>query len=211
MSNLLYLSSSIFAEQGNSSQLADNFIRQWQSANPQGQITHLDLTSTPLPQLDQNLAGAFFTEQQHRSVEQQTLVARSDALIAELKAADIVVIGLPMYNFGVPSQFKSWVDHIARAGITFKYTEQGAVGLLSNKPVLVFAARGGRYANTGNDHQEPFLRQFFGFIGLNDVRFIFAEGVNMGEEAKNKALSDAQTETDLLVKTMLKQATPQPA
>jgi|SRR5690554_20093 len=211
MSNLLYLSSSIFAEQGNSSQLADNFIRQWQSANPQGEVVHRDLTSAPLPQLDQTLAAAFFTEPQQRSAEQKELVARSDALIAELKAANIVVIGLPMYNFGVPSQFKSWVDHIARAGITFKYTEQGAVGLLTNKPVLVFAARGGRYSSTGNDHQEPFLRQFFGFIGLSDVRFIFAEGVNMGEEAKSKALSDAQTETELLVETMLRQATPQPA
>jgi len=127
------------------------------------------------------------------------MVAESDALIAELKEAELVVIGLPMYNFGVPTQFKSWIDNIARAGVTFRYTETGPEGLIANKPVIVFAARGGLYANTPQDHQEPFVRQFFSFIGVNDVRFVYAEGVNMGDEAKAKALAHARSEIDTLV------------
>lgn len=200
MASLLYISSSIFGDNGNSSQLAAEFIQRWQAQNPQGQVVERNLTATPLPHLDGARVGAFFTPADQRTAEQQAIVAESDGLIAELRDADVVVIGLPMYNFGVPSQFKAWVDNIARAGITFKYTESGPVGLLDNKPVLVFAARGGIYANTTNDHQEPFVRQFLGFIGLTDVQFVFAEGVNMGDEAKHKALQGARAQIDGLLK-----------
>lgn len=200
MASLLYISSSIFGDNGNSSQLAAEFIQRWQAQNPQGQVVERNLTATPLPHLDGARVGAFFTPADQRTAEQQAIAAESDGLIAELRDADVVVIGLPMYNFGVPSQFKAWVDNIARAGITFKYTESGPVGLLDNKPVLVFAARGGMYANTPNDHQEPFVRQFLGFIGLTDVQFVFAEGVNMGDEAKHKALQGARAQIDGLLK-----------
>lgn len=199
MATLLYVSSSIFGDNGNSSRLANDFIQRWQTANPRGQVVERNLTNKPLPHLDGNRVGAFFTPADQRSAEQQALVAESDALVAELRDADVVVIGLPMYNFGVPSQFKAWIDNIARAGITFKYTEAGPVGLLENKPVLVFAARGGMYANTPNDHQEPFVRQFLGFVGLTDVQFVFAEGVNMGDDAKTKALQGARGEIDGLL------------
>lgn len=199
MATLLYIGSSIFGDNGNSSQLASAFIQRWQATNPQGRVVERSLTATPLPHLDGNRVGAFLTPAEQRTTEQQALVAESDGLIAELRNADIVVIGLPMYNFGVPSQFKAWMDNIARAGITFKYTESGPVGLLDNKPVRVFAARGGIYANTPNDHQEPFVRQFLGFIGLTDVQFIFAEGVNMGDEAKAKALQGAHAEINGLL------------
>ena len=200
MASLLYISSSIFGDNGNSSQLAAEFVQRWQAQNPQGQVVERNLTATPLPHLDSARVGAFFTPADQRTAEQEAIAAESDGLIAELRDADVVVIGLPMYNFGVPSQFKAWVDNIARAGITFKYTESGPVGLLDNKPVLVFAARGGIYANTTNDHQEPFVRQFLGFIGLTDVQFVFAEGVNMGDEAKYKALQGARAQIDGLLK-----------
>lgn len=196
MATLLYISSSIFGDNGNSSQLAGEFIQRWQASNPNGQVVHRDLTDNPLPHLDGSRVGAFFTPAEQRSAAQQDAVAESDVVVAELRNADVVVIGLPMYNFGVPSQFKAWVDNIARAGITFKYTDTGPVGLLDNKPVVVFAARGGLYANTPNDHQEPFVRQFLGFIGLTDVKFVFAEGVNMGDEAKEKALQGARAQID---------------
>lgn len=196
MATLLSISSSIFGDQGNSSQLATEFVRRWQARNPQGTVIHRDVGSSPLPHLDSNRVGAFFTPAEQRSAEQQAIVAQSDELIAELNNADAIVIGLPMYNFGVPSQFKAWIDHVARAGVTFKYTDTGPVGLIANKPVVVFAARGGLYANTPNDHQEPFMRQFLGFIGLTNVRFVYAEGVNMGDEPKAAALTTARDAID---------------
>jgi FMN-dependent NADH-azoreductase len=202
MATLLYLSSSIFGDHGNTSQLANNFIQRWQAATPQGRVVERNLAANPLPHLDGARVSAFFTPADQRSAEQQAVVAESDALIAELNAADLVVIGLPMYNFGVPSQFKAWIDNVARAGITFKYTDTGPVGLVADKPVLVFSARGGLYANTPNDHQEPFLRQFLGFIGLTDVRFVFAEGVNMGDDAKTKALAGARQQIGSLLETI---------
>ena len=202
MSTLLYISSSLFGDQGNSSQLAREFIQRWQAGHPGSRVIERDLTASPLAHLDGARVGAFFTPAEQRSAAQQAMVAESDALIAELNAADLVVIGLPMYNFGVPTQFKAWVDNIARAGVTFRYTDNGPVGLVENKPVIVFAARGGLYANTPHDHQEPFVRQFFGFIGVNDVRFVYAEGVNMGDDAKAKALADARAEIDTLVNTV---------
>ena len=113
-------------------------------------------------------------------------------LIAELKAADHVVLGLPMYNFGIPSQLKSWIDHVARAGITFRYTENGPQGLLDDKPVTVLAARGGLYAGTENDTVTPYIKLFFGFVGITDVSFVFTEGLNMGDESKEKAMSEAR-------------------
>ncbi|MFN3712179.1 MAG: FMN-dependent NADH-azoreductase [Alcanivoracaceae bacterium] len=192
MATLLYLSSSIFGDHGNTSQLASGFIQRWQAANPQGRVVERNLTANPLPHLDGDRVGAFFTPADQRSAEQQAAITESDALVTELNDADLVIIGLPMYNFGVPSQFKAWIDNVARAGVTFKYTDTGPVGLVANKPVLVFSARGGVYANTPNDHQEPFLRQFLGFIGLTDVRFVFAEGVNMGDDVKAKALEGAR-------------------
>ncbi|PKM22935.1 MAG: FMN-dependent NADH-azoreductase [Gammaproteobacteria bacterium HGW-Gammaproteobacteria-14] len=199
MATLLSISSSIFGDQGNTSQLAGEFVARWQAQNPQGSVVHRDVGSNPLPHLDSSRVGAFFTPAEQRSAEQQAVVAQSDALIAELNNADAIVIGLPMYNFGVPSQFKAWIDHVARAGVTFKYTDTGPVGLLADKPVIVFAARGGLYANTPNDHQEPFMRQFLGFIGLNDVRFVYAEGVNMGDEPKAKALAGARNAMDAVL------------
>lgn len=200
MATLLYISSSIFGNDGNSSQLAREFIQRWQATNPRVQVVERNLTASPLPHLNDERFGAFLTPADQRSAEQQALVAESDALVAELRDADIVVLGLPMYNFGVPSQFKAWMDNIARAGITFKYTETGPVGLLDTKPVLVFAARGGMYANTPNDHQEPFVRQFLGFIGLTDVHFVFAEGMNMGDDVKAEALQSARDKIDGLLK-----------
>ncbi|MDF1628599.1 MAG: NAD(P)H-dependent oxidoreductase [Alcanivoracaceae bacterium] len=200
MATLLHISSSIFGDNGNSSQLSKAFIERWQAANPQGQVLQRNLTEQPLAHLDGNRVGAFVTPAEQRTAEQQAHVDESDALIAELRSADIVVIGLPLYNFGVPSQFKAWMDNIARAGITFKYTDSGPVGLLDNKPVRVFAARGGIYANTPNDHQEPFVRQFLSFIGLTDVQFVFAEGVNMGDDAKAKALQGAHAKIDALLR-----------
>jgi FMN-dependent NADH-azoreductase len=123
-------------------------------------------------------------------------VALDDALIAEVAAADVIVIGVPMYNFGVPAQLKNWIDAVARAGVTFKYTESGPVGLVQGKKVYVALTRGGLYRNTPADTQVPYLKTFLGFIGLTDVQFIYAEGLAMGPEAEQKALASAQSQIE---------------
>ena len=157
-----------------------------------------DLASEPVPHLDAARFMSFLAKPEDRSAEQAAVVAFSDALIDELRRADVLVIGLPMYNLGVPSTLKSYFDHIARAGATFKYTETGPKGLLEGKKAYVFATRGGRYAGTPLDSQTDYVRIFLGFIGITDVEFIYAEGLNMGDEAKNNALASAQRELEKL-------------
>ena len=111
-------------------------------------------------------------------------MALDDALIAEIQAADVVVLGVPMYNFGVPAQLKNWIDAISRAGVTFRYTEQGPEGLLKGKTVYVALTRGGKYRNTPADTQVPYLKTVFTFLGLTDVHFVYAEGLSMGFDAE---------------------------
>ena len=152
-----------------------------------------DLSAQPIPHLDGERVGAFFTPAEERTAEQQQVDDFSLTLIEELKAADHVVLGLPMYNFGIPSQLKSWIDHVARAGITFRYTENGPQGLLDDKPVTVLAARGGLYAGTDNDTVTPYIKLFFGFVGITSVELVYAEGLNMGDEAKEKAMQEAKS------------------
>jgi FMN-dependent NADH-azoreductase len=127
------------------------------------------------------------------------VVGYSDALIAELKAADTIVLGLPMYNFGLPSQLKAYFDHVARAGVTFKYTEKGAVGLLGGKKAYVFAARGGLYAGTLADTQTAYVRDFLAFLGITDVKFVYAEGLAIGEASKSRSLAAARDALRALV------------
>ena len=119
------------------------------------------------------------------------LLIASDDAIAQVSAADVILLGVPMYNFGVPSQLKAWFDRIARAGVTFKYTDKGPVGLLEDKPVVFFLTRGGMYKDLPHDTQTPYLVNFFNFIGLRNLHFIFAEGLNMGADAAQAALTAA--------------------
>ncbi|MGZ4960588.1 MAG: FMN-dependent NADH-azoreductase [Methylomonas sp.] len=192
MKTLLQIHSSIFSSGGNSSQLANAFVAQWQGNNSNAEIKIRDLARDPLPHLDAQRVTAFLTPPEARTPEQQHFADESDALINEIKQSDIIVIGLPMYNFGIPSTLKAYFDQIARAGVTFRYTENGPEGLLTNKQVYVFATRGGMYAGTALDSQTTYVRDFFKFLGIADVEFIFAEGLNMGEANKYKALLLAQ-------------------
>ncbi|WP_370280910.1 FMN-dependent NADH-azoreductase [Pontibacterium sp.] len=197
MSKLLHIKASVFGDEGQSSQLAARYIDQWQQRNLGNEVVVRDLVGDSVPHLDGAVVGAFFTPEEQRSAEQQAIVDFSDTLIKELQDADEIVLGLPLYNFGVPSQMKAYFDHLARAGVTFKYTETGPVGLLEDKPVRVFATRGGLYKDTGMDHQVPFLKQFLGFIGLNNVEVIYAEGLSM-EEVKEDSLAKAREAVDQL-------------
>lgn len=197
MATLLAIKSSIFGDNGNSSLLVNDLISVWQEKNADGKVVVHDFAQNPLPHLDAERVTAIFTDAAERTPAQQALVNFSDQLIRELKEADAIVMGVPMYNFGVPSNLKAWIDHVARAGETFKYTEQGPVGLVNNKPVFVVAARGGQYQGTDLDAQTTFLKTFLGFIGLTNITFIYAEGLNMG--AKDDAFAAAKSKiTDLL-------------
>jgi FMN-dependent NADH-azoreductase len=192
MKTLLQLNSSIFSSGGHSSQLADGFVSRWRSKNLAAQIIVRDLVKDPLPHLDAPRVSAFFTPPDARTAEQRVYVAESDALINELKQSDVIVIGLPMYNFGIPSTLKAYFDQIARAGVTFRYTRTGAEGLLKGKKAYVLATRGGLYAGTARDSQTHYVRDFLNFLGVADVTFVYAEGLNMGEGVKDRALADAR-------------------
>ncbi|MNC48327.1 FMN-dependent NADH-azoreductase [compost metagenome] len=151
-----------------------------------------DLASDPHPVLDEAALGALFTPAEQRSAEQAARVALDDALIAQVQAVDVIVLGVPMYNFGVPVQLKTWIDAIARAGVTFRYTENGPQGLLQGKKVYVALARGGLYRDTPADSQVPYLKSVLAFLGMTDVEFVYAEGLAMGAEGADKAFAAAQ-------------------
>lgn len=184
MHTLLQLKTSLFSNQGESSQLSDAFVAAWCLSHPGAEVVTRDLATNPVPHLDEAGFQAFLAKPEARNTEQQAKVAYSDTLIQEVQAADVLVIGLPMYNLGIPSMLKAWLDHIARAGVTFRYTETGPQGLLSGKKAYVFAARGGKYAGTPLDTATDYMRNILGFIGITDVEFVYAEGLAMGEESK---------------------------
>jgi FMN-dependent NADH-azoreductase len=177
-----------------STRLANELVERLLAANPGAARTLRDLTSNPHPALDEATLGALFTPADQRTPEQQARVAQDDALIAELQAADVVVLGVPMINFGVTSQLKNWLDAVARARVTFAYTDKGPVGLLTGKKVYAVLTRGGIHRNQPSDTQVPYLRTMLGFLGMTDVEFVYAEGLAMGPEAETRALDSARAE-----------------
>jgi FMN-dependent NADH-azoreductase len=193
--NILQINASPRRGDANSTKLAKQVSERLQASHADATLTVRDLGEQPVTVLDETALGALFTPADQRSAEQAAVVAEYDALIAEVQSHDAIVLGVPMYNFGVPVQLKAWIDAIARAGVTFRYTEKGPEGLLKGKTVYVALARGGLYRDTPNDSQVPYLKTVLGFLGLTDVRFIYAEGLNMGPEAAAKGF--AQAEADL--------------
>ena len=189
---LLQLKTSIFFEAGQSNRLADEFVAGWLKRNAGATVIVRDLARDPVPHITAERFQAFLAKPGERTPEQQAVVAYSDALIEELKRADVIVMGLPMYNFAVPSTLKAYFDHIARGGVTFRYTEKGSVGLLTGKKVYVFTARGGFYAGTPNDTETAYVRQFLAFLGMEDVEFVYAEGLAISAASKEAALSLAR-------------------
>ena len=191
MKTLLQIRSSIFSEGGQSSLLADRFVAEWLERNPGSKVIVRDLARDPVPHLNAARFGAFLSKPGERTPEQQEVVAYSDGLIAELKQADVVVLGLPMYNFGIPSTLKAYFDHVARSGVTFSYSAKGPVGLLTGKEVYVFAARGGLYAGTPRDTETPYVRDFLSFLGMDNIRFVYAEGLAISPASKEESLASA--------------------
>jgi FMN-dependent NADH-azoreductase len=192
MKTLLQLNTSIYSNAGQSTRLADGFVAGRKAIESGLQVIVRDFARDPVPHLTADGFQGFLAKPDARTPEQAKVVAYSDALIDELKRADIIVLGLPMYNFAVPSTLKAYFDHIARAGVTFKYTDKGPVGLLTGKKAYVFAARGGVYLGTTADTQTAYVRDFLGFLGITDVEFVYAEGLAMGEAPRKAALENAQ-------------------
>ena len=203
MSTILYINSSVRSTDSISRQLTGEFVEKLKAAHPGARVIERDLAKNPVPHLSEQMMGAYFTPAEQRSEEQKRTVKLSDDLVAELLSADIVVIGAPMYNFSVSSTLKAWIDHVARAGVTFKYNEQGVpVGLVNGKKFYVFTARGGVYSSgpaKALDFHETYLRGVLGFLGITDVTFVNTEGVAMGAEAANKAMADARSAMAALI------------
>lgn len=198
MKTLLKVQASLFGEQGQSSQLANRFIERWQAEHPAGRIVVRDLNANPVPHITAERFQALIAKAADRTPAQQVLVNESDTLIGELNAADVIVFAIPMYNFSIPSTVRSYFDHIARSGVTFRYTENGPEGLIKNKKAYVFISRGGIYAD-GTDTQVPYLKQFLGFIGLSDLEIIVAQGLDMGPESRARGLDAAHERIAALV------------
>lgn len=196
--NVLQINTSLSGNHSQSTRLAAEFAASLAAQQPGSRVAVRDVAAEPVPHLDGARFGAFIAQPEARTPQQQAVVDYSDALIAELKRADVLVLGLPMYNFGVPSQLKSWFDHIARAGQTFRYTANGPEGLIKGKKAYVFATRGGLYAGTKLDTQTNYVRDFLRFIGIDEVEFVYAEGLAISETSKQESLTRAQAQIERL-------------
>ena len=176
-----------------STRFATELVDALKGRNADATVTLRDLGANPHPALDESALGALFTPADKRSAEQNAIVAANDGLIAELLAHDVIVIGVPMINFGVPAQLKNWIDAVARAGTTFRYTATGPEGLVSGKKVYIVSSRGGFHIGQPTDEGVTnYLRTFLGFLGMKDVEFVYLEGLNMGPEAVENAVNGAR-------------------
>jgi len=192
MTTLLQLNTSVFSEAGQSTQLARDFVHNWQQQHANSNVIVRDLAADPVPHLNGERFKAFLTPADERTAAQRQIAAYSDGLINELKQADVLVIGLPLYNYGIPSSLQAYFDHIARAGITFKYTANGPVGLLENKRAVIFATRGGKYIGSNNESVTTQVRNFLKLLGITDVEFVYAEGLARSDGTREVELNHAR-------------------
>ena len=203
MSHLLIVTSSLSGAASQSNRLVERYAQRLAAADPSLQIVRRDLGRNPVAPLDSARLGALGTPPTSRTEAQAAVAAESDALIDELKAADVVLIGAPMYNFTVPSQLKSWFDHVARAGVTFRYTAAGPEGLLSGKRAVIMTTRGGRHRGAPQDHVVPYVETILAFIGIKDLEIVYAEGLAIGEREREVSLAAAEATIDALTATAL--------
>jgi FMN-dependent NADH-azoreductase len=179
--NLLHLDSSVLGAQSASRELTAAVVAAWQAVHPRGNVAYRDLAADPLPHLDSAaLAKA-----------DPAAAAEAERVLEQFLAADVIVVGAPMYNFSIPSQLKAWIDRVAVAGRTFRYTDQGPEGLAGGKRVVVASTRGGIHTGATSDFVEPYLRQVFGFLGITDIEFVTAEGLAYSPEHRASAMTKA--------------------
>ncbi len=202
MATVLRIESSIRRELSVSRALTMQFIAEWTRLHPEDNVVERDLAIDPAPHLSERTMGALFTPPPQRSDAQALDAALADELVQELIAADVLVIGAPMYNFSIPSPLKAWIDRVAQPGRTFRYTDKGPVGLAGGKKALIISSRGGAIAGTpmeaALDHQEAYLKTVMRFIGITNVKLVRAEGLNLGAETRKQAIERALAELKLL-------------
>lgn len=201
MKKLLVINSSLQGSAGNSSKLSASFVdalKQVASVH----VTHLDLNSENLPHLSAEEMVAWQTDKEQRTAEQKQLASYSERYIDLIQQSDYIAFAVPMYNFDNPSVLKAFFDRIARAGITFSYTENGPEGLIKDKKVFVLAARGGKYQGTALDTQSTYLRNFLAFLGMTNVEFAYAEGLAMGEESVKESFSSFNKKISELIENL---------
>ncbi len=208
---LLHIDSSILAGNSVSRALTHQIVEQWRASHPATSVDYLDLAVNAPSHLDTNSIGFRAPPQASaltpRQIEENAI---SEKLVSQFLAADVVVIGAPLYNFGIPTQLRAWIDRIAQPGRTFGYNDKGPFGLAGGKTVVIASSRGGVYSTSEGgramEHQESYLQTVLGFLGVTDVRFVRAEGVAMGEVAKSAALATAAVEIRALTQTAANQA-----
>jgi len=198
MNTILQLNNSLFSDQGQSSLLADEFVARLRGQHPGTRVIRRDLAREPVPHLGQTTFGAALTAPAERTAEQAEAAALADTLVDELLAADTLVIGVPIYNFLVPSTLKAWFDHVARAGTTFRYTESGPEGLIDGTRAHLFVTSGGQYAGTDADFAARYVQHMLGFLGVDDVTLTRAEGLALGEETGRQAVASAREKIERL-------------
>lgn len=203
MSSLLVIHASPMGDASISRRLTQSFVKHYTQAHAGVQVVERDVSAQTLPYFDAKVLGALFAKEEARTKDQQAHIERVDALIEEFKQADAIVMGVPMHNFAIPAYLKSYLDHLAQAGKTFKYSENGPVGLVDDKPVYLIATRGGNYsADSGLSHMDftlPYLKTFFAFLGITSVHTLEANGLAMGEDAVAKAIDQAETEIEKIL------------
>lgn len=189
---ILQLNTSVISSGANSTRLANTITARLKKKHPGAEVMLRDFARTPPLPLDEFTLAARMTPAEQRTYAQTTRLEYDDTLIAELKAADILVLGVPMYNFHIPVQLKAWIDAVAQSGATFRYTENGPQGLLTGKKAYVALTRGGMYRGTAADHQVPYLKGVFEFIGITEIEFVYAEGLSMGETVAKNSIWEAE-------------------
>jgi FMN-dependent NADH-azoreductase len=204
MANILHIDSSPRGDRSQSRTLTKEFITAWKATHPEDTVTYRDVGRHPVPHVDEAWIAAAFTPPDNYTTELQAAIKVSNDLVNEFLAADYYVFGVPMYNFGIPSTFKAYIDQIVRVGRTFSITSDGAFeGLVKNKKMLIITARGGSFpAGTPMaqfDFQEPYLRAIFVFLGITDISFIHAENLNAGGDVREQSLTAARSAIDTAV------------
>jgi FMN-dependent NADH-azoreductase len=201
MTHILLIQSSSNLASSVSRDLSDTYVKDYIAAHPDATVTERDLVSSPVPHLGVDLLGGFFGKPEDLTSAQKTALALSDTLVDEVLAASLIVIGVPMYNFSIPSALKAWIDHVVRAGRTFHYTAEGPRGLVTGKKAVLFLASGGVYSDgpfKAYDFQETYLRGILGFIGITEVTVVRAEGLALGPDTATKAVADARAKAAAL-------------
>jgi len=191
MKRILFIHSSIFGDDSASTKIARSLVEKMADNNPGSEVTRIDLAEDALPHLDAEEFKSWTTPIEQRDARQTELATRSDRLIEQLLSHDTLVLAVPMYNLGIPSTLKAWIDRVARAGKTFSYTSNGPVGLVKGMQAYLVFARGGMYRNTPLDTQTGYLKSVLGLMGVEVAETIYAEGLNMGGDKREKSLAGA--------------------